>query len=312
MQEKNLHAVLFPGEIDTSERSLEEITSDWFDADRNLVLGGKSSAQHSVRIAPTTIEPCSKLVFGVTKDGKYHYLGSTKSIDTYTDLADYIYSPPNPQTHIYTQSVSHQVNPTPYNFEPNPVNISKGEHPVAYMRFADRSEAPTKPSSHGQEEDSSVEFQQISEALSRLFEEKPIWQRSALDHRLNNDYNIKISDWKLGKTIRKFAYFFLDGPWRSTYVRFGYDPRTDPEARHWQMIDFRLPSTGGPFAERGRSQLYQLCDLEDPVVRALVEKQPQVQVPHPQFGWINPEDVHSIRNQLKLRSAESLRRVLPS
>jgi general transcription factor 3C polypeptide 5 (transcription factor C subunit 1) len=132
-----------------------------------------------------------------------------------------------------------------------------------------------------------------------------------LERRLTADDNIKLSSWKLGKLIRRVGYYFLDGPWRSTYVKFGYDPRRDPDARRWQMLDFRQPSASGPFAERGRSQLHQLCELEDPVVKSIIERPPSVDIPHPQFGWINQEDLHSIRNQLKLKSTESLRRVLP-
>ncbi len=35
------------------------------------------------------------------------------------------------------------------------------------------------------------------------------------------------------------AYYFLSGPWRYCWVRFGYDPRKDPEARRLQVVDFR-------------------------------------------------------------------------
>eukprot|EP00061_Rhincodon_typus_P014926 g42313.t1 len=32
----------------------------------------------------------------------------------------------------------------------------------------------------------------------------------------------------------------LTGPWRSLWVRFGYDPRKDPKAKIYQVLDFRL------------------------------------------------------------------------
>lgn len=53
------------------------------------------------------------------------------------------------------------------------------------------------------------------------------------------------------------AYTFGDGPWRDALVRFGYDPRTDPDSRWYQRIHLRgktprAPSTRGTFkAEYG-------------------------------------------------------------
>ena len=311
MSKKKLHAILFPGQIDTSERSLMEIIPEWIDSDYNLRLGGKD-AQPIIRIAPNRIEPCSKLVFGVTKDGNYEFVGSTSSMDVYTEMADFIYDPPNPETHLYTHSVSHQTTPVPYTFEPNPVQVTKGEQSVVYMKFGEDREAPTEtPSSSLMDEEESG-MEHVMKCLTHLFEEKPVWQRSALERRLAADDNIKISSWKLGKLIRRVAYYFLDGPWRSTYVRFGYDPRKNPEARRWQVLDFRQPSVGGPFAERGRSQLYQLSELDDPIIKTLIDKASSVSEPHPQFGWISQEDLHSIRNQLKIKFTESLRKLVQS
>lgn len=35
------------------------------------------------------------------------------------------------------------------------------------------------------------------------------------------------------------AYFFTDGPWRCCWVRYGYDPRHEPEARWYQVVEIR-------------------------------------------------------------------------
>ena len=310
MPKKNLHAVLFPGKIDTSERPLTEIVPDWIDPDYCLKLSGPVS-QPAARIAPNRIDPCGKLVFGVTKEGIYEFIGSTSSLDIYTDMADYVYSPPKPEVHTYTQAVSHQTNPAPYTFEANPVNISKGQRSVAYMRFADDRAVPELTPGSDVTEDQDRVPEEVTRALAKLFEEKPVWRRSGIESRLAADYNIKMPSWRLGAVVRRHGYFCVDGPWRSTYVRFGYDPRNDPEARRWQMIDLRLPASGGPFGERGRSQLYQLCDIEDPVVRHIIENADVLDKPHSQSGWISLDDLHSIRNQLKLKSVESLRRTGP-
>jgi len=41
------------------------------------------------------------------------------------------------------------------------------------------------------------------------------------------------------------AYYFTTGPWRNQWVRFGYDPRTDPTAAMYQTLDYRVRLQGG-------------------------------------------------------------------
>ncbi|RTG90644.1 elongator complex protein 2 [Schistosoma bovis] len=36
------------------------------------------------------------------------------------------------------------------------------------------------------------------------------------------------------------AYYMIRGPWSRAWIRYGYDPRKDPEARRYQVIDFRV------------------------------------------------------------------------
>lgn len=36
------------------------------------------------------------------------------------------------------------------------------------------------------------------------------------------------------------VFIQLTGPWRSLWVRFGYDPRKHPEAKIYQVLDFRI------------------------------------------------------------------------
>lgn len=40
------------------------------------------------------------------------------------------------------------------------------------------------------------------------------------------------------------AYFYNSGPWRMTWVRFGFDPRKDPKARIYQTLDYRIRTAG--------------------------------------------------------------------
>lgn len=35
------------------------------------------------------------------------------------------------------------------------------------------------------------------------------------------------------------AYFFMDGPWRCCWVRYGYDPRQDSTGKLYQVVEMR-------------------------------------------------------------------------
>ncbi|XP_014666071.1 PREDICTED: general transcription factor 3C polypeptide 5-like [Priapulus caudatus] len=67
-----------------------------------------------------------------------------------------------------------------------------------------------------------------------LFEERPVWSKNAIVGNLNIDNS------RLKTILPLFAYYFLTGPWRSLWVRIGYDPRKDPTAKKYQTLDFRV------------------------------------------------------------------------
>ena len=68
----------------------------------------------------------------------------------------------------------------------------------------------------------------------RLFSERPIWSKLAIS------YQIDIGNEKLRKILQYFCYYWLSGPWRTMWCRMGYDPRKDPKAKIYQMIDYRV------------------------------------------------------------------------
>ncbi|EDV27505.1 uncharacterized protein TRIADDRAFT_53254 [Trichoplax adhaerens] len=45
-----------------------------------------------------------------------------------------------------------------------------------------------------------------------------------------------------GSVLPAVAYHFKSGPWRSLWVKFGYDPRRDPSSKVYQVFDFRMKS----------------------------------------------------------------------
>ena len=325
-------AVLFPGDIKpSSNRPLSTIMSQYIDKDFNLALTS------SVRISPTIEEPTTKLIFKRVRkeDGSTTtvFLGFTNREIKYTSMADFHYDPPDWNTHIIGPSISRQSQPQSYNYEGNPSvailqakeeaskNLEEGE--VAFLRVRDIGGPPIKPTALAEQRAAEADEsdKRLVETVRELFNNRPVWQRASLEEALTSQ-SINVSDWKLAGALRLVSYLFLDGPWRKCYVRFGYDPRFDPLARNLQMIDFRdpflrtveEPQRSGQQdvhfrrAPVQRSQLYQLCDIEDPGIEALLSGPCKMSQADPQTGWLTETELESIRNQLKIKS-EALRRM---
>uniref|UniRef100_A0A8C4ESC6 General transcription factor IIIC, polypeptide 5 n=1 Tax=Dicentrarchus labrax TaxID=13489 RepID=A0A8C4ESC6_DICLA len=75
---------------------------------------------------------------------------------------------------------------------------------------------------------------QAEEQLKKMFESRPIWSRNAVKA------NINIHPDKLKLLLPVYAYYMVTGPWRSLWVRLGYDPRKSKESKKYQMLDFRM------------------------------------------------------------------------
>lgn len=70
--------------------------------------------------------------------------------------------------------------------------------------------------------------------IKKCFNERPIWSRNALMARLNcSRPDIKF-------ILPNVAYYFLNGPFRCMWIRFGYDPRLDKKSKIYQTLDFRV------------------------------------------------------------------------
>ncbi|XP_066222876.1 general transcription factor 3C polypeptide 5 isoform X1 [Saccopteryx leptura] len=76
--------------------------------------------------------------------------------------------------------------------------------------------------------------QKVEEELRKLFEIRPIWSRNAVKAKIN------VHPDKLKVLLPFMAYYMITGPWRSLWIRFGYDPRKHPEAKIYQVLDFRI------------------------------------------------------------------------
>ncbi|CAL9101347.1 unnamed protein product [Musa textilis] len=101
-------------------------------------------------------------------------------------------------------------------------------------------------------------------AVSELFDEKPIWPRWSFHERLLDDGQ-QVSENQLKRLLFRAGYYFSTGPYGRFWIRKGYDPRTDPESRIFQKVDFRVPP--------------QLRNLEDKITKTEL-KQTQKELCH--------------------------------
>lgn len=76
-------------------------------------------------------------------------------------------------------------------------------------------------------------------ALSELFASRPCWTRRELLWQVETQFGIKYPSSAAKRCLPYIAYSFTDGPFRNVLCRWNYDPRTDPAARYFQIIDFR-------------------------------------------------------------------------
>ncbi|GBC00423.1 hypothetical protein RclHR1_03850021 [Rhizophagus clarus] len=144
----------------------------------------------------------------------------------------------------------------------------------------------------------------------KLFEERPIWTRLALENNLplNDKRNIK-------RLLPLVAYLMSNGPWRDCWIRYGYDPRLNKNnaARFYQLLDIRntrRPTKLGrakrllhiqeeATAEKDNTKksgigslpshifdgtstcrdiaVFQVCDITDPLLKRLIESSDSVQ-----------------------------------
>lgn len=95
----------------------------------------------------------------------------------------------------------------------------------------------------------------LIEPIKNLFSERPIWTAMALVDRIRSSSPAiykKISAGGWESTLKRictvatnFAYRFISGPWRSTFVRYGFDPRTDSTSAAYQIFDLRFGKQQG-------------------------------------------------------------------
>jgi general transcription factor 3C polypeptide 5 (transcription factor C subunit 1) len=76
--------------------------------------------------------------------------------------------------------------------------------------------------------------QDAQDRIRMLFETRPIYTRAMLTALLTPD-DRKI----IKKLLPTIAYSVTQGAFRDCWIRYGYDPRSDPKSRFYQVADVR-------------------------------------------------------------------------
>ncbi|CAI5516777.1 unnamed protein product [Closterium sp. Naga37s-1] len=121
------------------------------------------------------------------------------------------------------------------------------------------------------------------------------------------------------RALLRFAYYFCNGPFRMQWIRNGYDPRTNPDNRKYQMLDFRVPASWGlritPAMARTttwpdicalrslpnrRTLFLTLCDLSLPLVQETLAALPERQTCDPTSGFFHKQTLARMRDAVRL------------
>lgn len=77
-------------------------------------------------------------------------------------------------------------------------------------------------------------FSSYYQEMVNLFSTRPIWSRSALL------YKLKCSRVDIKYILPAVAYYYINGPFRCLWVRFGFDPKHNKLSKIYQTLDFRI------------------------------------------------------------------------
>jgi len=72
--------------------------------------------------------------------------------------------------------------------------------------------------------------------LEKCFNRQRVWSKASLCYELN------CSTLDIKYILPLIAYHYLNGPYRTMWVRYGYDPHKDPSSKTLQTLDFRVKS----------------------------------------------------------------------
>lgn len=119
-------------------------------------------------------------------------------------------------------------------------SAKKSASTMTYLNFHGDADAPAEPKpempvvrrrpvgAHDAVDD------HVLEILQAKLAQKPVWLRPALFVGLD-----VLERRAARRLLRKLCYVFVDGPWRGSWIRMGYDPRKTPDAAKYQVLELR-------------------------------------------------------------------------
>lgn len=147
----------------------------------------------------------------------------------------------HPVMYCYREPPAHRAEyeKTLPKLDPNVIGVSRRRRPhhTQFISYHEK-EVPTEPNLSAVQ---ILQNKRVSPAtidqIKTMFQQKPVWSRNALAAQLSSSRAMHI----LSAVLPAIAYYFTSGPWRNMWVRFGYDPRNDPQAKIYQSLDIRVP-----------------------------------------------------------------------
>ncbi|XP_010541506.1 PREDICTED: general transcription factor 3C polypeptide 5 isoform X2 [Tarenaya hassleriana] len=162
---------------------------------------------------------------------------------------------------------------------------------------------------------------QWQEAVSALFDERPIWPRESVVQRLL-DKGFKCTHHMLNRFLLRAAYYFSGGPFLRFWIKRGYDPRIDPESRIYQRMEFRVPPELRGYCDANATNklkpkwddicafkvfpfkcqtFLQLFELEDEYVQQEIRQPPKQTTCSYKTGWFSEATLETLRLHVSVR-----------
>ncbi|KAH6840919.1 RNA polymerase III transcription factor IIIC subunit-domain-containing protein [Chaetomium sp. MPI-CAGE-AT-0009] len=122
------------------------------------------------------------------------------------------------------------------------VNVTSRVPAAGYFIAHDEYPVPTAP--RRQPDMSDPQVAAIITEMRLAMDERPIWTRRSMWNRLGAKFAELPKNGGLVRHCLQYAgYQFKGGPWRDALVRYGLDPRADPQYRIYQTLIFKLHKT---------------------------------------------------------------------
>ncbi|XP_020978509.1 transcription factor tau subunit sfc1 isoform X2 [Arachis ipaensis] len=158
-------------------------------------------------------------------------------------------------------------------------------------------------------------------AVSRMFDERPIWSKDSLIERLH-DKGLSFSHAMLRRLLSRISYYFSSGPFLRFWIKKGYDPRKDPDSRIYQRLDYRVPIPLRSYCDAQSANTskhrwgdicafhafpckfqtsLQLFELVDDYIQSEINKPPLLAVCTFATGWFTQNMLNCIRQRIMVR-----------